>query len=83
MPLAVCATDEKCVWPYSVGILLKWVAFLGTLQWPTPRADLGVGGVSYVELLLLYELLAGERLVLENALPRYCRPGRPIYLAIM
>ena len=31
-----------------------------------------------VELLLLYELWAGERLVLEKALPRYRRPGRPI-----
>ena len=40
--------------------------------------DLGVGGVSYVELLILYELWAGERLSLEKALPRYLRPGRPI-----
>ena len=40
--------------------------------------DLGVGGVSYVELLILYELWAGERLSLEEAHPRYLRPGRPI-----
>ena len=39
--------------------------------------DLGVG-VSYVELLILYELWVGERLVLEKARPRYLRPGRPI-----
>ena len=32
--------------------------------------DLGVGGVSFVELLILYELWAGERLVLEKAVPR-------------
>ena len=38
----------------------------------------GVGGVSYVELLILYELWAGERLSLEKAHPRYLRPGRPI-----
>ena len=37
-----------------------------------------VGGVSYVELLILYELWAGERLSLEKAHPRYLRPGRPI-----
>ena len=42
-------------------------------------ADLGVGGISYyVELLILFELWAGERLTLEQAHPRYLRPGRPI-----
>ena len=37
-----------------------------------------MGGISYVELLILYELWAGERLSLERACPRYSRPGRPI-----
>ena len=32
----------------------------------------------FVELLILYELWAGERLSLEKATPRYLRPGRPI-----
>ena len=32
----------------------------------------------YFELLILYELWAGERLTLEKAHPRYLRPGRPI-----
>ena len=41
-------------------------------------ADLRVGGISFVELLILYELWAGERLSLEKAHPRYLRPGRPI-----
>ena len=41
-------------------------------------ADLGVGGISDVELLIMYELWAGERLSLEKAHPRYLRPGRPI-----
>ena len=40
--------------------------------------NLGVGGISSVELLILYELWAGERLSLEKAHPRYLRPGRPI-----
>ena len=40
--------------------------------------DQGVGGVSFVELLIMYELWAGERLSLEKAHPRYLRPGRPI-----
>ena len=60
MPLAVIAADDICAWPYSVGILVNWV---GTLHWPAPGADLAVGGVSYVELLLLCDLWAGERLV--------------------
>ena len=34
-----------------------------------------MGGISFVELLILYELWAGERLVLEKAHPRYLRPG--------
>ena len=40
----------------------------------TGGIDLGVGGISYVELLMLYELWAGERLTLEKAHHRYLRP---------
>ena len=36
------------------------------------------GGVSYVELLILYERWAGERLRIEEAVPKHRRPGRPI-----
>ena len=60
------------------GLLVKWVAFLGSLHWPAGGWDLWVGGISYVELLVLFELWAGERLSLEKAHPRYLRPGRPI-----
>ena len=56
----------------------KASAFLGTLHWPAAAGDLGVGGVSFVELLILYELWAGERLSLEKAVPRHRRVGRPI-----
>ena len=66
------------LWPYSLSLLVKWVDFLYTLHWPLGGEDLGVGGVSYVELLILYELWAGERLSLEKAHPRCLRPGRPI-----
>ena len=34
--------------------LVKWVSFLNTLHWPVGNLDLGVGGISYVELLILY-----------------------------
>ena len=76
VPASVISAEDFAHWP--TGILVKWVAFLGTLHWPAGGLDLGVGGVSYVELLLLYELWAGERLSLEKAHPRYLRPGRPI-----
>ena len=38
--------------------------FLGTLHWPAGSVDLGVCGISYVALLILYELWAGESLSL-------------------
>ena len=57
---------------------LSGVSFLGSSHWPVHGGDLGVGGISYVELLILHEPWAGERLVLEKAHPRYLRPGRPI-----
>ena len=74
---AICAEDVAH-WPYTAGLLVKWVSFLGSLHWPAGGLDLGVGGISDVDLLILYELWAGERLSLEKAHPRYLRPGRPI-----
>ena len=73
------SADDVALWPYSPGLLVKWVSFLGSLHWPVDGLDLGVGGISYVELLILYELWAGERLSLERAVPRYLRHGRPIF----
>ena len=70
--------EDVRVWPYSVSLLVKMSAFLGTLHWPAGAVDLGVGGVSFVEMLILYELWAGERLCLEGAIPKYRRVGRPI-----
>ena len=58
--------------------MVKWVSFLGSLRWPAGGLDLGVGGISNVELLILHELWAGERLSLEKAHPRYLRTERPI-----
>ena len=65
-------------WPFSVGLLVKISHFLATLRWPEGAHDLGLGGVSYLELLILYERWAGERLVLEKVLPYSRRAGRPI-----
>ena len=57
---------------------MKIVHFFGSLHWPRGVDDLGVGGVSYLELLILYERWAGERLVIECAVPFARRVGRPI-----
>ena len=78
VPASAIGAEDVTHWPYSVSLLVKWVAYLGSLHWPVGGADIGVGGVSYVETLILYELWAGERLVWEKALPRYQRPGRPL-----
>ena len=76
----ICA-ENIAHWPYTAGLLVKWVAFLVSLHWPAGGTDLGVGGISYLEVLILYELWAGERLPLEKAHPRYLRPGRPISMS--
>ena len=52
--------------------LLVQVVVLGTLHWRAGAGDSGGGGVSYVELLILYELWTGSRLVLEKPVP-WCR----------
>ena len=57
---------------------VSWLSgfpFLGSLHWLVGGLDLGVGGISYVELLILYELRAGERLSLEKAHHRYLDQG--------
>ena len=45
---------------------------------PSVVDDLGPGGVFFIELLILYEKWAGERLRVEFSVPKYRRPGRPI-----
>ena len=41
---AICAEDVAH-WPYTTGLLVKWVALLGSRHW-LGGLDLGVGGVS-------------------------------------
>ena len=81
VPASAISADDIAHWSLSTGLLVKWVAFFGSLHWPAGGMDLGVGGISKVELLIIYELWAGERLSLEKAHPRYLRPGRPISLS--
>ena len=57
MPASGTVADDVAHWPYTTGLLVKWVAFLGSLHCPAGGSELGFDGISYVELLILYELL--------------------------
>ena len=50
-PAVALNADDVAQWPYTPGLLVKWVSFLGSLHWLVHHGDLGVGGISYVELL--------------------------------
>ena len=78
IPASAISDADLAQWPCTPGLLVKWVSFLASLHWLAGGSDLGVGGISYLELLILYELWAGERLSLEKTTPLYLRPGRPI-----
>ena len=65
-------------WPYSVGILVRFTSFLGTLHWPSGSVDLGHFGISFLELLILFEQWAGHRLLSEKVTRPHVRAGRPI-----
>ena len=59
-----CSTRQSIGGPTAAvetGALVKLAAFLSSLSWPSEVIDLGPCGVSYVELLILYERWAGER----------------------
>ena len=45
VPAAVVCADDIALWPYTTGLLVKWVSFLGSLHWPAGGLDLGVCGV--------------------------------------
>ena len=53
-------------WPNSVGILVRFTSFLGTLHWPSGSVDFGHFGISFLDLLILFEQWAGHRLLSEK-----------------
>ena len=65
-------------WPYSVSILVRFTSFLGTVHWPTGSVDMGHFGISFLELLILFEQWAGHRLLSERVTWPHIRAGRPI-----
>ena len=68
---------DFAAWPYSVGILCKFTSFRGTLHWPASSEDLGQIGVSFLELLILFEQWAGHRLLSEKVTRPHVRADRP------
>ena len=53
-PETSVTADDVRVWLFSFGSVVKLVAFLGSLHWPTGIADLGCGGITVIELLILH-----------------------------
>ena len=45
VPASAIRAEYIASWPDTTSLLVKWVAFLGTLHWPAGGVDLGVGGV--------------------------------------
>ena len=74
------SSTDIAAWPNSVGILVRFTSFLGTLHWPSGSVDLGHFGISFLELLILFEQWAGHRLLIEKVTRPHVRAGRPILL---
>ena len=70
---------DVAAWPYNVGILFRFTFFLNTLQWPPGSDDFGQFGVSFLELLILFEQWAGHRLLSEKVTWPHVRANPPIF----
>ena len=57
--------DDVAVWPKSVNTLLVFSSFLASLHWPQSAPELGKFGISYLELLLMFEVF-----LVTDCLPR-------------
>ena len=42
VPVAVVCAEDIALWPYTPGLLVKWVSFLNGLHWPVGNLDLVV-----------------------------------------
>ena len=68
---------DIAAWPYSVSILVRFTSFLKTLHWPSGFVDLGHFGLSFLELLILFEQWVGRRLLSEKVTRPHVRAHRP------
>ena len=71
---------DIAAWPYSVGILSRFTSFLNTLHWHPGTEDFGHFGISFLELLILFEQWAGHRLLGEKVHRPHVRAHRPILI---
>ena len=71
---------DIAAWPYSVGIMVRFTSFLGTLHWPSGAVDLGHFGISFLALFILFEQWAGHRLLCEKVTRPHVRAGRSVLL---
>ena len=67
-------------WPFSTNMLVKFLTFLSTLRWPEGLKEMGKHGVSFLEMLVLFEVWLGHRLLPEKTEPISRRSGRPIFV---
>ena len=68
------------LFPYRVAILVRFTSSLGTLHWPLVLLILGHFGISFLELLILFEQWAGHRLLGEKVAGPHVRANRPILI---
>ena len=54
---------------------------MGSLHWPVDSGDFGHHGVSYLDVLILFEQLAGHRLLSEKVVRPHERVHRPISIS--
>ena len=62
----------------GVGLFFHFTSFLSTLHWPVETGDMGHFGVSYLEMLILFEHWLCHRLLSENVTRMHLRANRPI-----
>ena len=74
-----CITGaDVAAWPYSVTLLCECSSLVGSLHWPADTGDLRHYGVSYLEVLILFEQWADHRLLSEKVIRHHVRAHRPI-----
>ena len=76
VPPSVVPADDVCLWPYSVGVLVKLTALLGSLHWPSAGVDLEVFPMLSFLFFVSFGLVRGFSL--RKAVPRCKRVDRPI-----
>ena len=74
-PLSI-TQDDVAAWPCSVDILLVFSSFLASLHWPQGASDSGKFGISYFELLVMFEVFSGYRL--QKTVRSHFRSRRPL-----